>query len=232
VALAAFGAHVLVTDHPSRESDLEETRVALASYGEHSAVRMCDVSDERQVAELVQSALDVAGRLDILVHHAGVMLRKPTLDMSRSDWDRVVDVNLTGTWLLNRATARPMVAQRYGRIVNMSSIYAEIVGPLPEAPYYASKAGVANLSRGLAAEWGADGVTVNCIAPGVFYPTQMTAPLAEDPQRLERMAARTLLGRLGDPARDLAGAVVWLVSDAAAYVTGQLIYVDGGWTAW
>jgi gluconate 5-dehydrogenase len=232
VALGTFGARVMVTDHPSRQEDLRATSASLDTFATTPDVGLCDVTDEASVEAVVAEAIDAAGKIDILVHCAGVMIRQPALEMSLADWNRVVDVNLTGTWLTNRAVARSMTTHGYGRIINTSSLYANIVGPLPEAPYYASKAGVANLTRGLAAEWGMAGVTVNCLAPGVFFPTPMTAPLAEDPGRLEQMAARTLLGRLGDPATDLGGTVVWLASAAAAYVTGQLIHVDGGWSAW
>jgi len=232
VALGAFGARVLVTDHPSRQEELRATSESLRASGTTADVGLCDVADEASVEGVVARAVDAAGRIDILVHCAGVMIRQPTFEMSLADWNRVVDVNLTGTWLVNRAVARPMTEHGYGRIINTSSVYASIVGPLPEAPYYASKAGVANLTRGLAAEWGRAGVTVNCLAPGLFFPTRMTAPLADDPGRLEQMAARTLLGRLGDPATDIGGTVVWLASAAAAYVTGQVIHVDGGWSAW
>ena len=117
-------------------------------------------------------------------------------------------------------------------IVNLTTVYAERVGPVPESAYYASKAGVVNVTRSLAAELGRSGVTVNALAPGVFYPTAMTAPLAADPDRLEWFAERTMLGRLGDPDADFAGPVVFLASPASSYVTGQVLYVDGGWSAW
>src|SRR5919202_3338161 len=132
----------------------------------------------------------------------------------------------------SRRVAREMVRQGGGKIVNTSTLYTNIVGPLPESAYYASKAGVANLTRGLALEWGKQGINVNCLAPGVFYPTNMTAPLAKQPERLEWMRSRTLLGRLGNPEHDLKGVVVFLASPAADYVTGQVIFADGGWTAW
>jgi gluconate 5-dehydrogenase len=114
----------------------------------------------------------------------------------------------------------------------MSTVYAERVGPIPETAYYASKAGIVNVTRGVAAEAGRDGIAVNCLAPAVFYPTRMTAPLAEDPERLAWFRERTMLGRLGDPATDLSGPLLLLASDAGAYLTGQILYVDGGWSAW
>lgn len=144
----------------------------------------------------------------------------------------MLDVNLTGTWLLNRAAGRIMTRRGKGAIVNFSTVYAERVGPIPESAYYASKAGIGNLTRSMAAEFGPHGVTVNCLAPAVFYPTRMTAPLSEDPDRLRWFAERTMLGRLGDPETDLEGPLLLLASDAGRYMTGQIVYVDGGWSAW
>ena len=129
----------------------------------------------------------------------------------------------------------PFLAKRLrdgGRIINFSTVYAERVGPIPESAYYASKAGIVNVTRAVASEGGPDGITANCLAPAVFYPTRMTAPLADDPERLEWFRARTMLGRLGDPATDLTGPLLLLASDAGAYLTGQILYVDGGWSAW
>ena len=236
VGLARQGATVVAADARARLSELNETISAAAeATGKPDACSATtfDVSVETEVEEAVQGAVARLGRIDILVHHAGVMLRGETLETSVADWQRVIEINLTGTWLTARAVARDMITRGYGRIVTTSSIYNQIVGPIPEPAYYASKAGVANLTRGLASEWGRRGITVNCIAPGVFFPTQMTQALAAtDSGRLDEMAQRTLLGRVGDPAEDLSGTIIWLVSDAAQYVTGQVIHVDGGWTAW
>ncbi len=162
----------------------------------------------------------------------GAMLRRGIEDTDPAEWQHIIDVNLTGTWLLDRAVLAPMRAHGYGRIINFSTVYAERVGPIPESAYYAAKAGIANVTRAVASEAGRDGVTANCLAPAVFYPTRMTAPLADDPERLEWFTARTMLGRLGDPATDLTGPLLLLASDAGAYLTGQILYVDGGWSAW
>ncbi|AHH18423.1 SDR family NAD(P)-dependent oxidoreductase [Nocardia nova] len=231
VVLADLGASVWIADRSASAAGLARTA---ALIGERCAGTVVfDVAEpgaaERAVAEIIASS----GRLDVLVHHAGVMARGPSFGTAVEDWQRILDVNITGTWLTARAAAAAMVdGGAGGRIVTTGSIYSKMVGPIPEPAYYASKAAVANLTRGLAAEWGPHGITVNCVAPGVFYPTGMTQPLGDAPEVLERMTDRTLLKRLGDPERDLRGVIGLLASDASSYVTGQTIYVDGGWTAW
>lgn len=230
-ALLRAGARVLLTDLPAHEEELADAAQALTAYGDTSWA-VADLTREDDVDALVASALGAWGAVDVLVHTAGAMQRRASLETERADFDRVVEINLHATWLVDRAFAAPMIERGGGSIVNTSSVYAAMVGRLPEPAYYASKAAVANLTRGLAAEWGPSGVRVNCLAPGVFYPTRMTAPLADDPGRLETMTERTMLGRLGDPDTDLDGPVVWLASDASRYVTAQTVYVDGGWGAW
>lgn len=198
--------------------------------GDGADLLRVDVTDEVSVAALVAEVLARHGRIDVLVNAAGVMLRKPYDQTSLAEFEHVVRVNLTGSWLLAREVA-PAMADT-GRIVNLSTVYAERVGPVPESAYYASKAGVANVTRSLAAELGQRGITVNCLAPGVFYPTRMTSPLGADPDRLQWFADRTMLGRLGDPETDFAGPLLLLASSASSYMTGQVLYVDGGWSAW
>jgi gluconate 5-dehydrogenase len=229
LALAEHGADVAVSDISQNLADLETTADAVTATGRRSEAIVADVGSESDIEALVSATISALGRIDILINHSGVMLRKDAFETTLEEWDRIVRINLTGSFLLNRVAARSMVERGSGAIVNTSTIYTNIVGPIPEAAYYASKAGVANLTRGLASEWGPAGVRVNCLAPGVFYPTRMTRPLV--PERLDSMAKRTMLGRLGDPERDLAGTVVWLASDASRYVTGQVIFVDGGWSA-
>jgi gluconate 5-dehydrogenase len=228
-ALHDAGATVALADLASRDADLAATALRCGSAATAHAV---DVTDAASVTDLVDGVVAAHGRVDVLVACAGAMLRREIEATEPSEWQRIIDVNLTGTWLLDRAVLGPMRQQGYGRIVNFSTVYAERVGPVPESAYYAAKAGIANVTRAVASEAGRDGITANCLAPAVFYPTRMTAPLADDPERLEWFTARTMLGRLGDPATDLTGPLLLLASDAGAYLTGQILYVDGGWSAW
>ncbi len=231
LALGRAGAKLVVSDHPSQSNGLEATVRTLTDAGISATPILGDIADQGSIDSLVAEAETVLGGIDILAHHAGMMLRKPAFDTTIQEWQRVLDVNLTGTFIIDTAVARGMVSRGHGKIINMSSVYAAIVGTIPEPAYYATKAGVANLTRGLAGEWGPSGVNVNCLAPGTFYPTRMTAALAADPDNLARMSKRTQLGRLGDPAHDIGGTVVWLASSASDYITGQVIYIDGGWSS-
>ena len=226
--LAEAGATVALADLSARADDLRVTAADCPGSSTHAV----DVTDPASVESLVTQVRDAHGRIDVLVACAGAMLRREIELTSPEEWQHIIDVNLTGTWLLNRAVAPVMRAQGSGRIINFSTVYAERVGPIPESAYYAAKAGIANVTRAVASELGSSGVTANCLAPGVFFPTRMTEPLRDDPERLRWFSERTLLGRLGDPARDLAGPLLLLASDAGSYMTGQILYVDGGWSAW
>ncbi len=230
LVLGRLGADVVAADHSRAAGALEVTSRLLEEQGIAGRIRHCDVTDEAQVEATVEEAS--AGGLYTVVNAAGVMIRKPAVETTLEEWRRVIDVNLTGTWLVNRAAAGRMARQSSGKIVNIASVYAERVGPVPESAYYSSKAGVANLTRAMAAELGPHAVQVNCLALGVFYPTNMTAPLSEQPDTLRWMTERTMLGRLGDPDRDLDGPLALLASPASDYMTGQVVYVDGGWSAW
>lgn len=230
VALAEAGARVAVTYHKAKVGDLNSTVAAIEAVGQPCMPLQFDVVNEAAVSAAMDKIVDNWGGLDIAVSNAGILGIKSTLEMTLEEWQQVIDVNLTGTWLLDKHAGRHMVARRSGKIINISSQVAKIVRETPHAPYYASKSGLLNLTRALAAEWGRFGINVNCIAPGYFYPTGMTK--SASPEHVEVGIKRSMLGRVGDPERDLKGAVVFLASAASDYVTGHILYVDGGWTAW
>jgi gluconate 5-dehydrogenase len=227
-ALAGQGARLIVSERPG----LEDDAASVARACGNAQADVCDVTDQDQVEALFNRVAGTHGQIDIVVNAAGIMLRKPYNETTKQEFEQVIQVNLVGTWLVNREAGRRMTPRRSGKIINISTVYAERVGPVPESAYYASKAGIANVTRSMAAELGPHGITVNCVAPGVFYPTKMTAALAGQPEQLEWFTRRTMLGRLGDPARDIGGPVAMLASPAGDYITGQVIYVDGGWSAW
>lgn len=225
--LSERGAVVVLADVPPRQADVEATAVTCVGT---TSVHTVDVTDEASVVALFDDVVARHGGLDVVVNAAGVMLRKEYDLTTLEEFQRVVAINLTGAWLVGREAGKRINAG--GRIVLFSTVYAERVGPVPESAYYASKAGVVNVTRALASELGPKNVVVNCLAPGVFYPTQMTAALGEHPDRLTWFADRTFLGRLGDPDKDIAGPLLLLATPASSYVTGQVLYVDGGWSAW
>jgi gluconate 5-dehydrogenase len=198
-------------------------------YGVKVIPVKADVSQEDQVINLVKTALEKLGSTEILVNNAGTASLSPSVDMSIEEWKKVIDVNLTGVFLCARTAAREMIKKKYGKIVNISSIYGTVGDIFPTAPYYASKGAVINLTRALAIEWAPYKINVNAIAPG-FFPSEMTESVFRDEKALKYILSRTPLGRTGEPL-DLKAALTYLASPASNYVTGQTIFVDGGWTA-
>jgi NAD(P)-dependent dehydrogenase (short-subunit alcohol dehydrogenase family) len=222
-ALAEAGADVVVSGR--RGSRLADTAALIEASGRRAAVVIADVSNTEDCARVVDETVSRFGGLDILVNNAGVPSAAPATRQSAADFRRVIEVNLCGSFWMAQACGRVM--RRGGAIVNVSSILGLTTAGLPQAAYSSAKAGVIGLTRDLAAEWTMrKGIRVNCLAPG-FFPSEMTDLYA--PEYLEGIGARILSGRLGDP-KELAATLVWLVSDAAGYVTGQTIAVDGGVT--
>ncbi len=226
--LAEAGANVVIIAR--RYEKLKEVADRLSKETGSSVFPIkTDVTEEAQVVEMAEKTVEKFGSLDIIVNNAGISALDPSIDMPLAEWKKVIDVNLTGVFLTARTAARRMIEQKSGKIVNIASIYGAVGDKFQAAPYYASKAAVINLTRAFAIEWAPYGINVNGIAPG-FFPSEMTEDIFKDEETRQLLASRTALGRTGRPA-DLKGALLFLVSPAADYITGETIFVDGGWTA-
>ena len=220
--LARGGANVVLC-FAGNESAARETVADCEALGAKALAVQCNVADEAQVKALMDAAVQAFGRIDILVNNAGITRDGLVMMMKESDFDAVIDTNLKGAFLCMKAVSRIMMKQRYGRIVNLSSVVG-LRGNGGQVNYAASKAGVIGMTKSLAKELASRGVTVNAVAPG-FIETDMTAAMPEAAKTATLAAIP--MGRLGAP-EDVAKAVAFLASDEAAYVTGQVLAVDGG----
>jgi 2-dehydro-3-deoxy-D-gluconate 5-dehydrogenase len=221
-ALAAAGADVALIgrSHPA------DTLAAIQTLGRRATWVDCDLGSKPDHAAVVASTVRELGRLDILVNNAGIIRRANAIDFTEEDWDAVIDVNMKSVFFLSQAAARQMIKTGGGKIINIASMLS-FQGGIRVPSYAASKSGIAGLTRALANEWAAHGINVNAIAPG-YFATNNTAALQADAKRNAEILARIPAGRWGDPA-DLGGAAVFLASDAAKYVHGTILPVDGGW---
>ncbi len=222
--LHAAGARVVLAAR--RIERLDE----LAAQLPGSVAVACDVTDDADLERLVVRALEVSGRIDVLVNNAGISGPMAAEDEPLDHFRRIVEVNLIALFALSQRVGRQMLEQGGGSIVNIASILGLVASsPIKEASYTASKGGVVNLTRQLGAEWGRRGVRVNAIAPG-WFPTEMNADMWTDEGSLAYISRNAPMGRGGDE-HELDGALLYLASDASSYVTGQILAVDGGWTA-
>ncbi len=224
-SLARRGAHVLVADIDEKAAG--ETAAALRAQGGTAEAIALDVVSPASCASAVAHAVATWGRLDGLVNASGVYRVAPALELEERDWERTIDINVTGAFRLARAAGKVMVAQGRGTIVTLASVSSAVSNPR-YAAYAASKAAVAHLTRVLAVEWAPHGVTVNAIGPAVI-PTPLSQPILDDEHQRNAALARIPMGRFGTP-EDLVGAAVFLLSSAGAFVTGQILFVDGGRT--
>ena len=224
-ALATAGADLVITSR-SLET-LAPFQKEIESMGRRALPLQLDVRDFDSIQQMVEEAWRHYGQIEILVNNAGCNVRKPSVEVTWDDWNLVLDTNLRGTFFVAQAVARKMIPRRYGRIINIGSV-TSVFGFAGLAPYCASRGGVKQLTMSLADDWGKFGITVNCLAPG-WFKTAQTRVLYEDETWVDYLVDRIPLKRPGAP-KDLDGAVVFLASDAAEYVTGQTILVDGGIT--
>lgn len=224
-ALVRSGAETVIVDLKEAEGN----KVAESMKGEGTKISFVqvDVSDKRSVEAMAEKVLGTFGRVDILVNCAGVIVRKPALETTERDWDWTVDINMKGLFMCCQAFGKQMIKQGRGKIVNISSL-GEGFGLYNRVPYCGSKAGVSQMTKVLAMEWGEHGVYVNAIAPGVIQ-TQLNETYIKTHPRIKEVVQKVPLARLGKP-EDLVGAALFLASDASDYLTGQTIYVDGGYT--
>jgi len=221
-ALARAGADLVITSR--NPAALEPFREELA-IGRKALPLELDVTDYDSIQHMVAAAHQHYGQIDILVNNAGMNIRKPAVEVTWDDWNQVLDTNLRGAFFTAQAVAKKMIPRQYGRIINIGSV-TSVFGYAGLAPYTASRGGTRQLTMALADDWGRHGITVNCLAPG-WFKTAQNAVMYENKEWVDYLVDRIPLKRPGQP-RDLDGAVVFLASDASAYITGQTLLVDGG----
>ncbi|MEH6627131.1 MAG: SDR family oxidoreductase [Motiliproteus sp.] len=226
LALAGAGARVVVMAR--RAEPLHESVRLIEAQGGQAAALVADLSELANLDQLVEQASAPFGSPDILVNAAGLNLRQPVDEITPESWDQTLSINLKTPFFLARALAPAMKSKGWGRVINIASLQSERAFA-NSLPYGASKGGVAQMTRAMAEAWSAEGINCNAIAPG-FFPTELTAAVFKDKERTQKLADQTAIGRNGR-LTDLDGPLLFLASAASDYVTGQVLFVDGGFTA-
>jgi NAD(P)-dependent dehydrogenase (short-subunit alcohol dehydrogenase family) len=209
--------------------ELQQTKKDMEQLGVRAEVFQMDVLDKGNIQKAVNSAIGTFRQIDILVNNAGINIRKQVLDLQEQEWDQVLNTNLKGYFLVAQAVVPNMIERRKGKVINMASILGA-VGLENQSPYASSKGGVIQLTKVMALEWARHGINVNAIGP-TYFETPLVATLRNDPERFRFINERTPMGRWGQP-EELEGTVIFLASKASDFITGQTIFVDGGWTIW
>lgn len=226
-ALASAGADVALFARDVES--LMAVKESIERLGRKAECFVVDILDKAGIDAGIREALATFGHVDILVNNAGVNVRKPVLELAPEEWDLVINTNLKGYLLMAQAVVPHMLSRGSGKVINMASILGS-VGLPSQVAYASSKGGVIQMTKVMALEWAKQGVQVNAIGP-TYFETPLVAQLRNDPERYNFIVERTPMGRWGQP-DELAGVVVFLASRASDFVTGQTIFVDGGWTAW
>lgn len=225
--LAMAGADLALVGRRAEPLEALAAQIGAAT-GQRALAVPADVTDASQVRAMAERATAELGKVDILINNAGINLRKPAVDFTPDEWEGVVKINLTAPFLCAQALAPQMLARGWGRIVNISSMLG-LVGLGERAPYTATKGGLIQLTRTMALEWAARGVTVNALAPGPFA-TEMNRALMANPPAYQAFIQKLPIGRWGE-LHEMMGPILFLSSDASAFMTGAVLTVDGGWTA-
>jgi NAD(P)-dependent dehydrogenase (short-subunit alcohol dehydrogenase family) len=226
IGLAQAGADVVPVGR--RIEEVHKTAEEIRAQGQYSLAVTADVTRREDIQRAIDAMRERLGGIDILVNSAGVSKRVPSLEFDDRDWDYIMDVNVRGTWQACQLVGRVMKEQNHGRIINLASV-ASFVSAHEVTPYCASKGAVTQITKALAAEWAKYGITVNAIAPGVFE-TPLNSSIVSDPGRKMSIICRTPMRRFGE-LEEIKGVAIFLASDSASYVTGEVIAVDGGFLA-
>jgi len=229
-ALSKAGADVAICGR--KQSDLERVSSDIRSMGRNSEGFFLEVTSMESIHQAINKILDHFGKVDILVNNAGTNHRTPILEYREEDWDRIIDIHLKGSFFVAQAVVPQMITRNYGKIINISSIAGRGVVPLQityASAYSAAKGGINQLTKVMAVEWAKNGVRVNAVAP-TYFETDMVKKVLVNEEKVQAINEHTPMGRVGK-LEELEGIMIFLASPASDFITGQVIYVDGGWTA-